>query len=114
MNVRERDAWEAVRDNCRLALRFVGSRTSEELSADIEALYAAVRALEIVSEASRRLRGTQQGRFPETPWRMIEDAGNVYRHGYDLLLVDRIRETTLNWAPRLLAVAESALGEDLG
>lgn len=111
MSQRERDAWTAVRDNCLLARQFLGDRKAQDLASDVQALYAIVRSLEIVSEASRRLRGIQQDRFPSIPWRDIEDAGNVYRHGYDALLVGRIRETVLFATPPLLAAACAALGD---
>jgi uncharacterized protein with HEPN domain len=45
--------------------------------------YAATRALEIISEAARRLPGKIRDRHPHLPWREIMDAGNFYRHQYD-------------------------------
>src|ERR1017187_6928484 len=42
---------------------------------DRKTVYAVVRALEIVSEASRR--------HPEIDWGAIAAAGNVYRHEYE-------------------------------
>jgi uncharacterized protein with HEPN domain len=82
-----------------------------DLAADIKSLYSVVRCLEIVSEASRRLRGVQQSRFPDLPWRKIEDAGNVYRHGYDRLLVNRIWETLHHDMPVLSQVADTVLSD---
>ena len=45
--------------------------------------FAATRALEIISEASRRLPDDLLERHPALPWRAIKDAGNMYRHSYD-------------------------------
>lgn len=45
--------------------------------------YAVVRALEIVSEASRRLPGDLLHRHPEIDWAAIAAAGNIDRHEYD-------------------------------
>jgi uncharacterized protein with HEPN domain len=45
--------------------------------------YAVVCALEIVSEASRRLPAEFKERFPEIDWPAIAAAGNVYRHEYE-------------------------------
>jgi len=42
-----------------------------------------VRALEIISEASRRLPDDILGRHPEIDWVAVAAAGNVYRHEYD-------------------------------
>jgi uncharacterized protein with HEPN domain len=50
---------------------------------DRKTVYAVVRALEIVSEASRRLPGELLSRHPEIDWTAIAAAGNVYRHEYE-------------------------------
>ena len=42
-----------------------------------------MRALEIVSEASRRLPEELIDRHPEIDWVAIAAAGNVYRHEYE-------------------------------
>lgn len=52
-------------------------------AADRKTVYAVVRALEIVSEASRRLPAEFKGRLPEIDWPAIAAAGNVYRHEYE-------------------------------
>lgn len=46
-------------------------------------VYAVVRALEIVSEASRRLPIEIKDRHPEIDWMAVAAAGNIYRHEYD-------------------------------
>ena len=51
--------------------------------ADRKTVYAVVRALEIVSEASRRLPEELTDRYPEIDWVAIAAAGNVYRHEYE-------------------------------
>src|ERR1039457_3861011 len=51
--------------------------------ADRKTVYAVVRALEIVSEASRRLPDELTERHPECDWVAIAAAGNVYRHEYE-------------------------------
>ena len=50
---------------------------------DRKTVYAVVRALEIVSEASRRLPGELTDRHPEIDWGAIAAAGNVCRHEYE-------------------------------
>jgi len=51
--------------------------------ADRKTVYAVVRALEIISEASRRLPGELLLRHPEIDWAAVAAAGNVYRHEYE-------------------------------
>jgi uncharacterized protein with HEPN domain len=50
---------------------------------DRKTVYAIVRALEIIWEASRRLPGELTDRHPEMDWVAIAAAGNVYRHEYE-------------------------------
>ena len=52
-------------------------------AADRKTVYAVVRALEIVSEASRRLPDDLKGRFPQIDWVAVAAAGNLYRHEYE-------------------------------
>ena len=54
---------------------------------------AVLRNLEVISEASRRLSETLKDRHPSVPWRDIRDAGNVYRHEYDVVNDDIVWET---------------------
>jgi uncharacterized protein with HEPN domain len=52
-------------------------------AADQKTRYAVVRALEIISEASRRLPAELTDRHPEIDWIAVAAAGNVYRHEYE-------------------------------
>ena len=58
----------------------------EAFKEDRKTFYAVTRALEIISEAARRLPDELRARHPELPWRAIMGAGNVYRHNYDNVL----------------------------
>ena len=50
---------------------------------DMLRLYAVIRCLEIISEASRRLPDELKARHPEIAWARMAGAGNVYRHEYE-------------------------------
>ena len=73
-------------------------------------VYAVVRALEIISEASRGLQEDVKARHPEIAWPKVAGAGNVYRHDYDLVAEQLIWHTATNMLPPLLAAVESELG----
>jgi uncharacterized protein with HEPN domain len=68
---------------CDLAARFVEGLSCEAFCADMRAVYAVTRCLEIISEASRRLPDEIKDRHKELPWKQIAGAGNVYRHDYE-------------------------------
>jgi uncharacterized protein with HEPN domain len=55
----------------------------DAFAADRKTVYAVVRALEIISEASRRLPDDLKGRHPDIDWVAVSAAGNIYRHEYD-------------------------------
>ena len=46
-------------------------------------VYAVTRALEIISEASRRLPADFKARHPQLDWTAVAAAGNIYRHEYE-------------------------------
>jgi len=52
--------------------------TFQAFRAERKTVYAVVRALEIISEASRRLPDELLRRHPEIDWAAIAAAGNVY------------------------------------
>jgi uncharacterized protein with HEPN domain len=61
---------------------FVGDADLAKFTNDRKTLYAVTRALEIISEASRRLPEELKERHPKIDWLAVAAAGNVYRHEY--------------------------------
>ena len=56
-----------------------------EFAGDRKTVYAVTRALEIISEASRRLPEDLKLRHPGIDWPAVGAAGNVYRHEYEVV-----------------------------
>jgi uncharacterized protein with HEPN domain len=105
----ELDRLGHVRDNCLFALELVQGLTAETLANDRTKLYATIRCLEIISEASRHLSAEFKNRHTALPWTQIAGAGNVYRHDYIHVRPDRILNTVNEALPPLLAAVESEL-----
>jgi uncharacterized protein with HEPN domain len=61
---------------------FVAGMDFAMFVADRKTVCAVTRALEIVSEASRRLPDDLKQRHPGIDWIAVAAAGNVYRHEY--------------------------------
>jgi len=72
-----------IRDNIRLAQSFVEGFSLRQFKGDTRTIYAVIRCLEIISEASRRLPAALKKQHPHIPWQDIAGAGNVYRHDYE-------------------------------
>jgi uncharacterized protein with HEPN domain len=65
-----------------LAASFVEGFNYQMFAVDMRTFYATTRALEIISEASRRVPDEVKARHPTIAWQRMAGAGNVYRHDY--------------------------------
>ncbi len=92
-----------------LAERFTQGYRYEDLRDDERTLFAAIRSLEIISEASRRLSDEFKARHPDIPWRQMAAAGNFYRHNYEEVTSLRVWKTLREDLPPLRAVIEEEL-----
>jgi uncharacterized protein with HEPN domain len=92
------------------AERFAHGQTFESLRDDLMRLYAVIRSLEIISEASRRLSDELKARHPGIPWREMAAAGNFYRHNYEGVTPYRVWKTLQEDLSPLRAVIEQELG----
>ena len=102
------DALEGIRINIEAVRAFIAGMSQQAFVADRRTLYAVTRALEIISEASRRLPDDLKARHSHVPWRAIRDAGNVYRHRYDAVTAALVWETASN---QLAALWDVVAGE---
>ncbi len=93
-----------IRDCILLAREFTENLSFEAFKESRLHFFAVTRALEIISEASRRLPDELRDRHPDLPWRDIRDAGNLYRHAYDNV-VESIVWTTVREDLALLLAA---------
>ena len=98
-----------IRDNIILANSFVAGFDYERFRDNSLVFYAVTRALEIISEASRRLPATMKKQHPEIPWADVAGAGSVYRHDYEDVRQRRVWVTVQRDLPRLRAVVEHEL-----
>ena len=72
-------------DNIDAVRAFTAGMTLDDFAADRKTIYAVTRALEIISEASRRLPDDLKLRYPTIDWPAVAAAGNVYRHEYEVV-----------------------------
>jgi uncharacterized protein with HEPN domain len=96
-------------DNIDAVRSFVGRGSLEDLVSDLKTRYAVERALEIISEASRRLPDHLRERHPDVDWRALAGLGNVYRHDYDVIDARLMWESIKQRLEPLRKVAEDEL-----
>ena len=104
-----RNRLVAIRDNILLAQRFIAQMTYAEFQADVRTVYAVVRCLEIISEASRGVDAAVTARHPELPWVDMAGAGNIYRHDYENVREALVWRTVKDALPVLLTALEPEL-----
>ena len=92
-----------------MAEGFVAGMSYDTFKDDNLHLYAVVRCLEIISEASRRLPDELKARHPSIEWREMAGAGNVYRHDYEDVAARRVWRTLTLSLPPLRAAIEQEL-----
>jgi uncharacterized protein with HEPN domain len=100
-----------IRDNITLARSFVDGFDYERFRDNLLVFYGVTRALEIISEASRRLPAAVKARHTDIPWVDIAGAGNIYRHDYEDVRQRAVWVTVQRHLPPLLAVVEQELRE---
>ncbi len=84
-------------------------RSLTEFEADWQLAYIVQRAIEIISEASRRVPAELQASRPEIPWRRVMAIGNILRHEYHGLSDKVIWGVVVDELPRLkIAIAAIA------
>lgn len=86
--------------------------TYGSFAADLRTFYAVTRALEIISEASRRLPHDLKARYRDVPWRAVQGAGNVFRHTYNKVSTEIVWDTALEQLRGLWKVVRQELGFD--
>jgi uncharacterized protein with HEPN domain len=99
-------------DNIDAIASFTGGMKLDDFTRDRKTVYAVTRALEIISEATRRIPDEIRLRHPEIDWTAVAAAGNVYRHEYeavDVVLVWHTVSTGLSPLRQIAAAELTAL-----
>ena len=98
-----------IKDNVDAIAAFTAELDFQAFRVERKTVYAVVRALEIISEASRRLPDELLQRHPEMDWAAIAAAGNVYRHEYEAVDEALLWHTVRHDLASLRSVAEEEL-----
>ena len=69
-------------ENAEKALSFVDGMDYDDFETDDKAVYAVIRAFEIIGEAARQIPENIQNVNPEIPWREITGMRNKLTHEY--------------------------------
>lgn len=92
-----------------LARNFVAGFEYDAFRSDERTVYAVIRCLEVISEASRRLPADLKARHPSIPWKNIAGAGNIYRHDYEDVAAHYVWDTVQLALPPLRLVIQGEI-----
>jgi uncharacterized protein with HEPN domain len=88
----------------------MAGKSLTDFRADWELRFIVERALEIISEATRRLPDKLKATRPEIPWRSVAGIGNVLRHEYHAISEKVIWDVVQGDLPALKAAVEAIAG----
>ncbi len=73
-------------------------------TADDKTVYAVIRAVEIMGEATNRTSRDVLNRHPDIPWSNIVGMRNIVIHNYDKVDLEAVWQVVVWDAPRLVAI----------
>jgi uncharacterized protein with HEPN domain len=76
------DALADILDAIQKVAQFVSGMTYEQFSVDTKTLFAVVRALEIIGEATKSVPQSVKDNNPDMPWREMAGMRDVLIHAY--------------------------------
>jgi uncharacterized protein with HEPN domain len=90
---------------------FVGNMDYIAFEADEKTSFAAVRALEIVGEASKKIPPEMRQEYPDVPWREMSGMRDKLSHDYFGVNLKRVFETVRQDLPPLRASIQKIVEE---
>lgn len=98
-----------ILDSIRKIESFILGMSYEKFENDEKTVYAVIRALEIIGEASKKISQEIQSNYPQIPWRSMAGTRDVLIHDYFGIDKEVIWKTITTDIPPLKLEIESAL-----
>ncbi len=109
MNSEFTDYLEDIVDAMENAESFTAGMDYEEFAKDLRTNFAAMRALGIVGEATKRLPSSFREKYPNVPWKDMAGMRDKLVHGYDVVNLRIVWETIKNRIPQIKPQLEAIL-----
>jgi len=105
------DYIEDIRDAIDQATRFIAGITYEQFLEDSKTVYAVIRALEVVGEATKCVPDSVRVRYPEVPWRKMAGMRDKLIHHYFGVNISVVWKTVAEELPALAPLIGRILAE---
>jgi len=96
-------------ENANRAIQFTKGMNFESFSKDEKTVYAVIRAVEIIGEATRNIPEEIRTKYPEIPWRDAADMRNKLVHRYFGINLEVIWQTINEDLPMLANVLQEII-----
>ncbi len=96
-------------ENANRAMQFIEGMNYETFSKDEKTIYAVIRAVEIIGEATRNIPEEVRAKYPEVPWRDAADMRNKLVHRYFGINLEIIWQTLNEDLPMLAGALEKII-----
>jgi uncharacterized protein with HEPN domain len=106
------DYLEDIRQAAEKAAEFLGHESLEAFSADEKTVYAVIRALEVVGEATKRIPQDVRDRYPDVPWRSMAGIRDKLIHDYLTVNLEVVWKTVREDVPALRPLLAHMLEEE--
>jgi len=105
------DSVEDILDAMDKAEILLQDVTYEQFAGDFRIHFAAVRALEIVGEATKRLPSSLRNRYPTIPWKEMAGMRDRIIHGYDTVDLQIVWNTVKHDIPHIRPLVQKILAD---
>ena len=105
------DYLQDISDSIEKISEFIQGMNLSEFEKDDKTLYAVIRAIEILGEATKIIPKKIKNQFPEVPWREMAGMGDKLIHDYFGINTEVVWKTAKNDIPPLKSSIEQIINE---
>jgi uncharacterized protein with HEPN domain len=106
------DYLEDILDAIEKATAFIQGMTYEQFAQDAKTVFAVIRALEIVGEATKRIPQSVKNSYPEVPWRQMAGMRDKLIHDYSGVNLVVVWKTLIEDVPNLEPLIRQVLAAE--
>lgn len=92
-------------------IKFIENMSYDEFAQDTKTVYAVLRAIEVIGEATKNIPDDVRKRYPEIPWKDMAGMRDKVIHEYFGVKIERVWLTVKDDIPRIEPLIKKVLQE---